>query len=222
MNSLKQLKKQSTKDAVIQAVQQYIVTNNLQVGDPLPSEHELVRKLGISRNILREAMQYFRTLGIIDSRPKTGAFIKQLTPENPFEGFLPYFVEDKNRQTEIEQLRQIIEIGAASFIIDAVNYKQVSVLRELAEGIKSADSASRKQLDIEFHSTLIGICKNEILNSLKPLLIDYFESLPQERTSKKIDTIYREHLALVEALEKQDLPALQQAILVHYDFNKKD
>lgn len=220
MNSLKQLKKLSTKDAVIQELQDYIVTNNLKEGDPLPSEHELVSKLGISRNILREALQYFRTLGIIDSRPKTGAYIKQLTPENPFEGFIPYFSSDKNKQSEIDQLRQIIEIGAVPFIIEEVTLKQIKTLRELANGIKSSDLESRKQLDIEFHSTLIGICKNEILNSLKPLLIDYFENLPQERTSKKIDLIYKEHVAIVEALEQRDRAALRQAILEHYKFNK--
>ncbi|MEI3006272.1 MAG: hypothetical protein V8T87_16965 [Victivallales bacterium] len=42
------------------------------------------RNLGISRNILREAIRHYRTLGIIDSKPKLGAAIARLVPDNPY------------------------------------------------------------------------------------------------------------------------------------------
>ena len=91
METSGKIEKISTKNAVIKYIQNFIVSNNLTQGDPLPTEQFLVKDLGISRNILREAMQTFRSHGIVDSKPKTGAYIKHLIPKNPFKDFFPIF-----------------------------------------------------------------------------------------------------------------------------------
>lgn len=50
------IKPKSTPDCAIDAIRAYILDNRLQPGDVLPTETVLAQKLGISRNILREAM----------------------------------------------------------------------------------------------------------------------------------------------------------------------
>lgn len=219
IKSMKQLKKVSTKELVIKSLQDYIVINGLQEGDSLPSEHVLTENLGVSRNILREAMQYFRTLGIIGSKPKTGAYIKQLTPENPFQGFMPYFSNNQKRLKNIAQLRQIVELGAVPSVIEAVRPKQINLLREAVKAMNTDDINTRKQQDIEFHTIYLSICDNKLLDSLKPLLIDYFENCtPADvQHQKAMDTIYIEHMAIINALEKRDPDKLQKAILNHYN-----
>jgi DNA-binding FadR family transcriptional regulator len=218
MKSLKQLNKISTKDLVINSLQDYIIRNNLKEGDSLPAEQVLAETLAVSRNILREALQYFRTLGIIASRPKTGAYIEQLTPVNPFQGFFPYFSSDKNRLEEIAQLRQIVELGAVPSILAAVTSEHIERLRLLAEEMKIEDLEERKRVDIEFHSEFLRICDNQILNSLKPLLIDYFENcaLKRKQSPKSTADIYLDHIEIINALANRDQNALQKAILKHY------
>ena len=95
--------RKTTHDATIDGIRDYILKNRLKVGDSLPSEHELCAALGISRNILREAMRYFRTLGFITSKSKTGAVIARLMPENPFEGYMPFIAAQGKCQAELVQ-----------------------------------------------------------------------------------------------------------------------
>ena len=118
--------RKTTHDAAIDGIRDYILKNRLKVGDSLPSEHELCASLGISRNILREAMRHFRTLGIIASKAKTGAVVARLMPENPFEGYMPFIAAQDNCQSELLKTRQVIEVGAIPFIISGRTRRAVS------------------------------------------------------------------------------------------------
>ena len=69
---LQPIKCKNTVETAIESIGTYIAYN-LHPGDVLPIERDLSTQLQISRNITREALQYFRTLGIIDSKPKVGA-----------------------------------------------------------------------------------------------------------------------------------------------------
>ena len=50
--------------------------SQLQPGDKLPPERELTEKLGISRNVLREAFHVLESRGIINSHQGKGRFLR--------------------------------------------------------------------------------------------------------------------------------------------------
>ena len=56
------VKKQTACDAAVAMIGRYIRENKLEEGMRLPPETELAEQLGVSRNILREALQHYRTL----------------------------------------------------------------------------------------------------------------------------------------------------------------
>ena len=72
------IKKLSTFEAAVTAIGEYIIGRGLQPGDVLPPEPSLASSLGISRNILREALRHYRTLGLIESKPKVGTILMQV------------------------------------------------------------------------------------------------------------------------------------------------
>lgn len=49
----------------------------LQPGQRLPSERELVKLLGTGRNSLREAMKVLEAMGILDIRHGSGIFLRK-------------------------------------------------------------------------------------------------------------------------------------------------
>ena len=51
------VKKVMLRTQVADAIEKYILENNLKAGDKLPSERELAKMLSIGRNTLREGLQ---------------------------------------------------------------------------------------------------------------------------------------------------------------------
>ncbi len=215
--------RKTTHDAAIDGIRDYILKNRLKVGAPLPTEHELCAALGISRNILREAMRYFRTLGIIGSKSKTGAFIARLMPENPFEGYMPFIAAQGKCQAELVQARQVIEVGAIPFILSNKTSGDVKELRKLAGEMRlKENTAECAGPDILFHSKLIGMSGNRILESIIPLIVNFFEQnkalieIGRKRT-KRPAMIADEHLGIADAIAAGDGDRLKLLIIKHYD-----
>src|SRR5206468_12582655 len=67
----------------------FIVEQNLDQGDRLPSEHELSRLTAVSRPIVREALTRLQADGLIESRRGAGPFVRQRPPEHRIQHLLP-------------------------------------------------------------------------------------------------------------------------------------
>lgn len=218
--SFEKIDRKSVTQSVIEALQQYIVGNNLKPGDSLPSEHELSEKLKVSRNILRESLSHFKTLGIISTRPKTGLKIEKLIPEDPFKGYIPYIICNEKRLVEIRQMRLIIETGMIPLLIRNCKKSDYKKLSQLAKDMKCENLEKRVALDKEFHSMLLKITDNELLYSLQSLTIkyfDYFINFPAiEKHVKPIEEIAKEHEDIASNILSGNEDALRNLFLNHY------
>ena len=130
------VKPKNTLDCAIDAIRAYILGNHLKPGDVLPAEIELASRLGVSRNILREAMRHYRTLGIIESKPKLGATIARLVPDNPYAGYQPFLAEGDNSLRELFEMRNSLEIGSAPFLVRAVTPGALEELKILHQQMR--------------------------------------------------------------------------------------
>jgi DNA-binding FadR family transcriptional regulator len=218
--SFEKIDRKSVTQSVIESVQQYIVKNKLKAGDPLPSEHELSASLKVSRNILREALSHFKTLGIISTRPKTGLKIEKLLPDDPFRGYIPYIICDEKRLLEIRQMRLIIETGMIPLLIRNCKKEDYKKLSKLAGEMNCENIEKRVALDKEFHSMLLQITGNELLLSLQALTIKYFDyfiySPKIERHNRSTAEIAKEHEDIASNIFSGNENALRKLFLNHY------
>ena len=60
---------------VTEAVVSYIDRANLQAGDRLPAERELMAALAVGRSTIREAIRHFQALGVMESRKGSGTYL---------------------------------------------------------------------------------------------------------------------------------------------------
>lgn len=216
---LEPVKIQRTVEAAIENIGAYIAT--LHEGDVLPGERELAGKLQISRNITREALQHFRTLGIIESKPKIGSVVTKLLPENPYAGYMPFIAASQHTLQELLELRFILESGCCDSAVKNVSTSDVEKLQDLARRIKDADNDRTQrettyQLDVEFHSTILRLSRNTLLESLIPLVVEFFsKNYLQNNSQAPRREGYDEHFSMVEALKQRDAAALRQLVALH-------
>lgn len=221
---LQPVKMKSTVEAAIESIGNFIA--GLQEGDALPGERELAERLKISRNIAREALQHFRTLGIIESKPKVGAVVSKLLPVNPYGGYMPFIASSQHSMHELLELRLILERGCCRSAAENAEVADLEHLTELAEKIKQLKNSAPSvqtiydlnNLDIEFHSEFIRLSKNSLLNSLIPLVVEFFsKNYLQQAECIKRPAGYEEHFAMIDALKNKDVAKLQQLVTSHIE-----
>ena len=226
---LRPVKCKNTVEIAIENIGKYIA-ENLHVGDVLPSERELAEQLCISRNITREALQHFRTLGIIESKPKVGATVARLSPGNIYEGYMPFLSTSEHSFEDLAHLRLILESGCAERAIKNATEKKIRKLQILSEEIKknseefrNGNQKSKEEMfraDIEFHTELIRLSGNSLVDSLIPLVVEFFSKqyLRSITSLNKRMIGYEEHFQMVEALKEKNLEKLSGLIRSHINF----
>ena len=209
MKKLKKIEKQSTLKSVINALRDYIIENKLNPGDRLPSEHVLSESFGVSRNIIREGISYYRTLGIIESKPKVGAIIVSLCPENPFAGYMPFLEIDSESERETAEMRMALECGAVPLMIAGCTDNDIKHLEQLLEDFDI-------ESEVKFHSIMLKLTANRLIESMIPLTAEFFaykQLTPAKRDRKGI---VEEHKLIIDALRKRNVKMLLKALQLHY------
>ena len=223
---LQPVKYKTVVDVAIENIGKYIA-ENMQKGDVLPSERELAERLQISRNITREALQHFRTLGIIESKPKVGAIITRLFPADAYAGYKPLLAIYPHTFDDLAHLRLTLELGCVERAVKNVTDEDIAELKKMCEKIStlgnrknrraSKTEALLQEADIEFHTRFMKLSGNALINSMIPLVIEFFEK--QYLCGKKImnrrESGYQEHFDMVEALQKGDCETLSTLIRSH-------
>ena len=89
MNGLILEKPTTLVDSVEASISNYIRTNGLVAGDKLPSEEEFAESLGVSRNVVREALSRMKSFGMLSSRKKRGLVLQTVNEVEvaPYEAY---------------------------------------------------------------------------------------------------------------------------------------
>ena len=74
---LRPIKIVSLTDQVENSLMNYLKQNDFKSGDPLPKELDLADHLGVSRNVVREALSRLRMLGIVESKKRKGMIYRE-------------------------------------------------------------------------------------------------------------------------------------------------
>ena len=98
-------------EGVVEKLKASISSGELQPGDPLPSERRLMDDFGVSRSSLREAFRVLELLGLIESIPGKGRFVRR--PASTDEGE-PIPLED-SALLELMEARRVLEPELSSF-----------------------------------------------------------------------------------------------------------
>ena len=118
-------------------------------------------------------------------------------------------------------MRFILENGCCECAANNATAQEIEYLQELALKINELkDDSSRRhevhKLDIEFHSAIIRLGKNSLLDSLIPLVVEFFSKhyLLHIPTPVRPEG-YDEHFEMISALKNRDFAAWHRLISSH-------
>ncbi len=172
-------------EQIIAAIKQ----GDFPVGSKLPSENELAERMGVSRPTIREALAALTAVGLIESKPGSGNYVRNGTALIDTIGNEAVLVlENEDSCIEIMEARGLFEPPIAGLAAqkrteaDIENLKAVHArLQELA---KEGDPDAYLDADKEFHLAVIAAAHNNLVsNVLVPLINTMDQKLYREFTS---------------------------------------
>jgi len=180
---LKAIEKTNLVEAVEQKILNLVRKNNLSVGDSLPAELELTEGLGVSRSVVREALSRLRMLGLLESRKKRGMVIAEPDVFGGCSQILDAAFLNEKTQRDLCEMRLTLELGLADLLFLRKTENDLNALENIVNREENARTEQmRLKLEIEFHTTLYQMGRNDLLLRFQGLLEPFFrEAVKREQ-----------------------------------------
>ena len=198
-------------DAIVRQIENKILFNELKAGSMLPSETELMKQFGVSRNSVREALKMLEGAGVIKVKQgaRGGAIITPLTNEFISDFLFKAFRLGGITGESISQFRIALEPSIAEMLATSdVDPKLISQMeRNIVETQELCD-ANRVTgyKNMEFHVLLALATGNPmfiiILNTLRSSL-DMISPILHVRHKTRTDSI-QYHTKILSAIRNHD------------------
>jgi GntR family transcriptional repressor for pyruvate dehydrogenase complex len=194
---------------VTEAVASYIDRANLQAGDRLPAERELMAALAVGRSTIREATRHFQALGVMESRKGSGTYL--LKPVTSATVHMPLSFDAIHLRDVLLQtleVRRGIECEAGMVAAKRRTQEDVATIEEKLnemERVHLAKGTSGPE-DLAFHLAIYDATHNPLFKQLLEQMRGAFERF-WEKPFNRPDFARRSfpfHRTLFNAIAAQD------------------
>ena len=190
----------SMADVIELRIREYLKKKSFKPGDALPREIELAEALGVSRNVVREALSRLRMLGLVETKRRRGMILTNPDILGTLERVMDPLIMDEDTLQDIFELRLVLEMGLADILYIRKTEKDIGELEEIVENeVATTDHTFRIKNEIAFHGKLYEITGNKTLKRFQSLLMPVFAYLMTTKTNHKSGPVT--HKDLVEILK---------------------
>lgn len=207
----------SMADQVEAQLHEYIIKRAIKPGDSIPKEQELADALGVSRNVVREALSRLRMLGLIDSKKKRGMILTQPDVMKGLQRILHPTILDENVRKQLFELRLVLEVGLGDLLFKRRTPEQLLKLQSIVERERKATThIERIRCEFDFHSTLYEMAGNETLKRFQSILMPVFEYVVEYESKLQHTSVGSvTHADLVKILQRGKVQEFANAMRKH-------
>ncbi|GGB38961.1 putative HTH-type transcriptional regulator YcbG [Lentibacillus populi] len=212
---LKSIKKNTLSELVMDEIINLLISGQIKVGDKLPPELELMERLSVSRQVLREALSSLETIGILKRKTRGGTYVTNKIGSRPFRIMLASSAA--NIETLIET-RMSQELGFVTLAAESIADKELEGLKYTIDSMKN-QLGHYDELDKEFHRIITSSASNNVTAGIiEPLMNFFYETYYTiSEKDRNIELTIEQHTAIYEALKNHDPFEAHKAMYLHLD-----
>jgi len=211
----------SLVDKVEMTLIDLLISKQLNPGDMIPKELDLVEMLGVSRSVVRESLNRLKTMGLIESVKHRGTVIKSPNLLKLIKKSLIPNILDSDTLQDIFELRLVLEIGMSDLIFQRITAEDIDELYEIVQSEPGASKEVRFNIEheIKFHGKLYAISGNKTLMDFQALLLPAFRYVYDSEliNSPAHDAKWVSHHDLVDILKTGTPSKFRNAMRKHLD-----
>jgi len=176
-------------EVIAERIRQVIQTDQLQPGDRLPQEKDLIDQFKAAKGTVREAMKALETQGLLFTRtgPGGGVFVAEPSAQHAVEMLGNYFFFDQPGLEEIYTIRKLLEpeiaVSLAGKLSNEDMEKLESTMRFYDRPPTNLDDQFQQRVaELDFHTQLAKLCPNRLLGFICGLTHNLLRNMPLARS----------------------------------------
>ncbi len=212
--------KVTLRDTIAEKLEEMILNEELKVGSKIPSELELAESFGVSRNILREALNILKERGIISGKAGDGTYVVRPEPVI-LTRMVGRLVQLSDLSYEnIFDLRLSLEVLSAGLAAVHATEEDLMILDEIITDMKRSmlDSSKYSEVVFHFHLAVAAASKNPLIPSImEPLqtaLLEIFTGGYIEERGSKAELV-DEHERILVLIRNKDRDGVERLMKEH-------
>jgi len=211
-------------DMLVQILVDQIKSGALKEGDALPPEREIVETYGVSRTVVREAVQTLASRGLVDARPRFRPVVRRPSYETAMDTvgtLVSQLLGEKGGVRNLFEMRILIEAG---LVRNAATSATPLVLSKLARALHAnkhaiEDSDRFYDTDRAFHRVFYEVSENPVMIATHKAFVEWLSPHwgQMEHLAQRNSENYEAHQTIFDAIQKGDADAAEAALRRHLE-----
>jgi DNA-binding FadR family transcriptional regulator len=208
----------------VESMKQHIMRGALKPGDRLPTEQEWVERLGVSRLVVREALQVLAGIGLIDVQHGRGAFVRDSTSISVFDQ-LTFGLDLRHLSyADVLEARAMLDLAVLELCMLRADQGALDELDGILERMRQAVAGGEpaEELHRAFHRRMLHAAGNVLIERVGLALLDTFwrigDSLPgliYPSAHSAGDDYIANHRMLLDAIKARALTRSRELVFQH-------
>ncbi|WP_119071225.1 FadR/GntR family transcriptional regulator [Rubrobacter indicoceani] len=221
-----EIRRVKLRDQVTERLAEMILSGGCSEGDRLPPERRLVEDLGVSRTVVREALNLLESRGLISIEHGRGAVVAGMGLPAVRDTLQFYLRSRPETMLELLEVRRALEIEVAGLAAQRATPEDIEAMREANRRMREKLHAPEGYVnaDTEFHTAIIRSTKNHIFLLINEPITDLLLET-RKITGSMAENARRAlagHEAILRCIEARDVAGARLAMTEHLLTTQKD
>lgn len=217
---LEKISTESVVTEVLNRITDSIIRGDIKPGERIPAEMELMEKLGVGRNSIREAIKMLVAMGVLEVRRGSGTYVATQMNSSIINPLVFSLIIEPKAGDELYEFRKLFDTMVMLLAIDRVSKEDVAQLRDLLQETMDRYDGGEHDIeffaaqDIRFHKELLEMTRNHLFVRVGSFIMALFPQYIKKSLSQPngIPRSIRNHMEIVDLIERQDKGRVYEVI----------
>jgi GntR family transcriptional repressor for pyruvate dehydrogenase complex len=205
-------------EAVAEQIQRRIL-EDLQPGDALPPERELVRMFKVSRSSVRDAIRKLELLGLVEPRQGAGTVVREPSTDLLSTPLTSVLLQKRKGISDLLDFRRMLEPPLTRCAALHASPEQLAEMEQILEHQESKVNAGHIAIDedSQFHYCIALATRNNVAVKVVDVLMDLLRKTRERslQTEGRQQKSLAGHRRILAALKRGDALAAEAAMRRH-------
>lgn len=218
--TIKPIQRVSVSDQVFEQMKSLVLAGEWEPDARLPSESDLAALFGVSRITVRQGIHRLTALGLAETRPGDGTYIRALSPGQSIVNLVPAAYLSDDHLLWVLEFRKAIEGYTAELAVQKADEADIARLEEIYDRMQQTKGSVEgfSEADYSFHHQLAVISRNPLILESGKLIRDVFRSARKSMIEKRGHSqgLYY-HRAILDCIRARDIEGCRSLMTEHID-----
>ena len=208
------------RDRAADELLEMVVSGGLEPGERLPPERELCERLGVSRTVVREALNLLEARGLISIEHGRGAVVSGGNTDAVRDALGVILRVRPKVLWELLEMRAILEVGISGLAAERATEEDTDAMRVQLERMAASIDTPEGYVDadVEFHALLARAARNGVLLTMLEPIVDLLRASRRVSASRRPGSALRalgEHEEIMRRVEAGDAEGARREMRAH-------